>query len=111
MDVKHAIELQIEGAITQHRLLAGNDPLNSLNADDWARPILVDLSRANVIDSSGINWLLIAQRRARESGGQLVLHSLSQIVVNVIQVLRMNQVFTIADSKDVARKIAAGVEA
>jgi anti-anti-sigma factor len=61
-----------------------------------------------VLDSSGIGWLLTCQKRFREAGGELVLHSLSPISRNVIRVLNMHSVFKMAGSGDEALRMLQG---
>jgi len=61
--------------------------------------MVVDLSEVASLDSSGVNWLLVSQKRSSEHGGKLVLHSLSPIANNVLKVLNLHAVFQIAGSE------------
>jgi anti-anti-sigma factor len=102
-------EAQLSGPINQAQMVVNHEPLGAaLGPNAYARTVLLDMSGAEMIDSSGVNWLLIVHRRMRENGGRLVLHSLPPLVGNVFRVLRMNQVFEIATSHDEARRQVAG---
>jgi anti-anti-sigma factor len=59
-------------------------------------------------DSSGVNWLLVAQKRIHEQGGKLVLHSLSPIANNVLKVLNLHSVFQVAESEAAALRMLGG---
>ena len=61
-------------------------------------PILVDLSNVNYIDSSGVASLVETLQTMRKSGGQLVLVSVSEAALRVLQLARLDKVFTICDS-------------
>ncbi len=69
----------------------------TLGNEAFQQNVLFDMSEVEAIDSSGINWLLTCQKKMRESGGHLVLHSLSPIAKNVIRVLNLQTVFALAD--------------
>lgn len=105
----HWAEAQVSGPINQAQMAINGEPLaTALGTNPYARSVLLDMSGAEMIDSSGVNWLLTVHRRMRENGGRLVLHSLPPIVDNVLKVLRMNQVFEIALNVDEARRLVAG---
>lgn len=70
---------------------------NALGDDAYSQRLLFDMSEVEAIDSSGVNWLLGCQKKMRESGGRLVLHSLSPIARNVIRVLNLHTVFALAE--------------
>jgi anti-anti-sigma factor len=90
--------LRIEGRVSQRDVAAQTEPFVHLLGDDvFHKTILLDMSEVAVLDSSGVNWLLICQKKMGESGGRLVLHSLSPIAMNVIKVLNLQTVFTMAD--------------
>lgn len=60
------------------------------------RPVAVDLSRVEYIDSSGIAGLVEAYQMARKSGTLFVLVAISDPVRRVLQLARLDRVFTIA---------------
>ena len=93
-------KVQIEGRVSQRDLISDAEPLvEALGDDAFGQTILLDMSEVAALDSSGVNWLLICQRKMRESGGALILHSLSPIAMNVIKVLNLQSVFKLAEDE------------
>jgi anti-sigma B factor antagonist len=60
------------------------------------RDVVVSLEKVNYIDSSGVASLVEALQTAKQKNCQLVLASLSLKVERVLQVARLDKVFTIA---------------
>ena len=63
-------------------------------------PVLVDLSRVDYIDSSGIASLVESLQTARKSGGNLFIVSASEAALKVIELARLDKVFTICNTID-----------
>jgi len=63
-------------------------------------PVLVDLSKVNYIDSSGIASLVESLQTARKGGGNLLLVSVSEAALRVLELARLDKVFTICGSID-----------
>ena len=79
---------------------------DALGVDCYRRTVLMDLSRLQVIDSSGLAWLIRQQRRMRRQGGQLILHSPSLTVSRILSRLNLKLLFLIAGDRESARKLA-----
>ena len=62
------------------------------------RPIMVDLSEVGYIDSSGVASLVESFQAARKSGQDLVLVSISDGAKRVLELARLDKVFTICDT-------------
>jgi len=62
------------------------------------RSILVDLSQVGYIDSSGVASLVESFQAARKAGNELVLVSVSDGAKRVLQLARLDKVFTICDT-------------
>jgi anti-anti-sigma factor len=93
------IRLQVDGQITQRDLTPGGDPLaDLLGPDVYTRQVLIDLSKSPMVDSSGIGWLIGANKRFKERGGRLVVHSFSPLIANTLKLLKMDKVLTLAPS-------------
>ncbi len=79
-------------------LLAGNNEKN----------ILLDLSKCNYCDSSGLSAILVANRLCKNSDGVFVLAGLQPAVERLISVSQLDTVITIAptaeDGIEVMRK-------
>ena len=60
------------------------------------KKVVVDLSGGSYIDSSGIASLVEAFQTARKNGGGFTLASVSESALRVLQLARLDKVFTIA---------------
>ena len=60
--------------------------------------LVVDMSGVEFCDSTGMNVLLAAHRRAREHGGDLELAAPRPAVRRILQVTGLETVFTVLDS-------------
>ena len=63
-------------------------------------PILVDLSQVGYIDSSGVASLVESFQAARKAGQDLILVSVSDGAKRVLELARLDKVFTICDTLD-----------
>lgn len=103
-----SVLLRVEGRVSQ-RDVEINDPfVDSLGENAYTRQLVVDLSEVASLDSSGVNWLLVSQKRMQEQGGKLVLHSLSPIANNVLKVLNLHTVFQVAENEADAIRLLGG---
>ena len=98
--------LTLSGEVTQRQLRKFNDPLAAEGREAYGRKILCDMSGTTLLDAAGVSWILVNHKRCREQGGRFVLHSIPQLVMNVLLVLRLNLVFDIADNESAALKLA-----
>jgi len=62
------------------------------------KPVLIDLSKVNYIDSSGVASLVESFQSARKLGLNLVLVSVSEGAIRVLQLARLDKVFVICDT-------------
>ena len=86
--------------MSQRDLISDEEPLiEALGSNALAQKVLLDMSEVAALDSSGVNWLLICQRKMREAGGVLVLYAMSPIAKNVIKVLNLQSVLKLADDE------------
>jgi anti-sigma B factor antagonist len=60
--------------------------------------IVVDMSGVEFCDSTGMNVLLAAHRRAREQGGDLELAAPPPAIRKILQVTGLESVFTVLDN-------------
>jgi anti-sigma B factor antagonist len=68
-------------------VLSGDEPVQ----------VVVDMSGIEFCDSTGMNVLLAAHRRAREQGGDLELAAPRPAIRKVLQVTGLESVFTVLD--------------
>ena len=101
------ISLAITGQVVQRNISPFSDPVDEVvEGDTYGQQVLLDMSGVEMFDSSGVSWLLRCHKRFRESGGALVVHSLSPTVSDVIRLLKIDQVLSVAaDPTEGARLI------
>lgn len=101
--------MSLSGRISQTSSGAKFDQLSQLLGEsNYNQNILMSLKDTDYIDSSGIGWLLATDKKIREAGGRLVLHSLPIEVQHVFGLMKLNRVFEIAKDKQQACSLAAG---
>lgn len=71
--------------------------LDSVLAGEGPAQIVVDMSGVEFCDSTGMNVLLGAHRRAREQGGDLELAAPRPTIRKILQVTGLETVFTVLD--------------
>jgi len=70
-----------------------------LNAEG-VKNIIFDTSRVRFVDSSGLSSILIANRLCKNSGGNLVLCSVSDNVHKLIKISQLDSILTIIPCKE-----------
>ena len=91
------LRLRAKGCVKQSAAMAELEPLGVLLGEGgYGRNVLLDLSEADFVDSSGLSWLLVCHKRFRQAGGKVVLHSVPVVVMQVLDVLSLDQAFDIA---------------
>ena len=97
------------GKITQNALTATQDALGDLLGEGgYGRRVALSLADATFIDSSGLGWLLQRNKLFREAGGCLVIHSVPPVILEVIQVMRLDQALKIVDDEAAAASLFSG---
>lgn len=101
------IHLGVDGKITSEDFTDSNaNPIDSVIGAGWAaNRVLMDLSRVNYIDSSGIGWLLRLQKGFREGGGAVALYGITPTVMQMFSLLKLGGVFKIAETEAAARDL------
>ncbi len=64
--------------------------------------LIIDCGGAQFIDSTGLGLLMRMQKRCRQSGKHLVLSTVSPAVLKLLQMTRLNSIFTQAASREEA---------
>ena len=105
IDKSGVIKVAAEGEITVRDFAdAGKNPLEAILGTNWAtNNVMLSMDKIAFIDSSAIGWLIDCQRKFKEKGGKLVLHSPTPRVRDVIELLKMRQVLNIQDTETDAR--------
>ena len=63
--------------------------------DDGVKTVVLDLASMEFVDSTGLDVLVGAQKRLRQRGGELVLRSPRPAAQKVLEITRLDTVFTI----------------
>jgi anti-anti-sigma regulatory factor len=101
------LRIRCEGHLTSAHLRGGADPLeNLLGSHVYGRRVLLDLELARSIDSSGICWLLHANKRSRKAGGRLVLYRVPPLIGDMLSVLRLSGLLLLTDDEESACAVA-----
>jgi ABC-type transporter Mla MlaB component len=96
--------VRCSGPITLRGLPSGSEPLSALLGPNcFSHKILLDLSGALSIDTSGVVWLSRIRNAFQDRGGALVLHGIPPIVLDMLHVLRVTSLFSIVDTDAEAR--------
>ena len=64
--------------------------------------VIVDLSEVSYIDSSGVASLVETLQAAKKQGGQFALAAVSEPTRRVLELARLDKVFTLYDSMELA---------
>lgn len=102
------VSVNVEGRIVHGEIDTSNDPVKALGPDVYRKKLQFNLALVDFVDSAGISWLLICHKRIREAGGAMVIHSITPMVRQVLAVLRLDQVFQLADDAAAAKVLLAG---
>ena len=93
--------LPLEGDIDLHVSPAVTESLNAMIKKKPKR-IVIDLSRANYIDSAGIAVLILAMQQVEAYGGTFFLSGLQETLRSIFETSRLERVFRIFPNVDVA---------
>jgi anti-anti-sigma factor len=105
---RHFVRIEAVGEITAPDLhgAAGTaaDPLAGLLGADWARnKVVLNLGQVPFLDSSAIGWLITCHREFKRCGGLLVVHSIQPGVRQILDLLKVGKVLTLAKDEAGAR--------
>jgi anti-anti-sigma factor len=101
------IRVRCEGHLTSPHLVRDGDPLeNLLGSHVYGRSVLLDLEAVKGIDTSGICWLLNANKRSQKAGGKLVLCRVPPLVGDMLRVLRLSDQLLLTDDEGATGPLA-----
>ena len=93
--------LQLEGDIDLHVSPAVTESLNAMIKKKPER-IVIDLSRATYIDSSGVAALILAMQEVEAYGGKFFLSGLQETLRSIFEISRLDRTFRIFPDVDAA---------
>ncbi|MFA8017709.1 STAS domain-containing protein [Bremerella cremea] len=101
------VHIAVSGRVSQDGMSRDQEPIATLlGPEAYTLTVLLDLGGTEVIDSSGIGWLLTCHKRFAENGGRMVCYSAPPAVANVFKLMRMDLVFDSAANAAEAEKLA-----
>ncbi|MGH3314306.1 MAG: STAS domain-containing protein [Streptomyces sp.] len=90
-----------EGELDHHTADLLSEPLEQSVTDGYSR-LVVDCSRLEFCDSTGLNVLLGARLKAEAAGGAVHLAGMLPVVARVFEITGAGAVFTVHDDLDAA---------
>ena len=91
----------LEGDIDLHVSPAVTESLNAMIKKKPER-IVIDLSRATYIDSSGMAMLILAMQEVEAYGGKFFLSGLQETLRSIFEISRLDRTFRIFPNVDAA---------
>ena len=98
---QHPNILPLEGEIDLHVSPALTQSLNAMTEEKPER-IVIDLSDATYIDSSGLAALILAMQKVEAYGGRFFLAGVHETMRSIFETSRLHQVFQILPDVDAA---------
>jgi anti-anti-sigma factor len=97
------IRVRCDGDLTLRGQGSGGDPLEALlGPRSFGHKVVVNLEKAQSIDTSGVSWLMGLQERFRKSNGRLVFYGISPRVTQTLDFLRLMPLLTTAPTEAAA---------
>ena len=93
--------LRLRGEIDLHVSPALTESLNAMTKKKPER-IVIDLSGATYIDSSGLAALILAMQRVEAYGGRFFLTGVQETMRSIFETSRLDQIFQIFPDVDAA---------
>ena len=97
------MQLSISGRLEALSADEAEKDFNSV-IDDGHENLLVDLARLDYISSAGLRVLLVVAKRIQQSGGKVVLCTLSANVKEVFEISGFSSIFSIFPTNEEAIK-------
>jgi anti-anti-sigma factor len=104
------VKLLAQGQIVQCSKSLSDLMEEVLGPTGFAGPVLLSLADATFLDSAGVGWLLKCNKRFRDAGGSLVIHSIPPVVLDIMNVMRLSQVLKLCEDEESALATIQGVK-
>lgn len=104
------VRIGAEGAISGGDFGRGlANPLENLLGANWAsQRVLLSLDQTHYIDSAAIGWLISCQREFKSQGGSFVVHSVRPGVRQMLDLLKIGRIVSLADNEQSGRAVLLG---
>ncbi|HUT90154.1 MAG TPA: STAS domain-containing protein [Thermoguttaceae bacterium] len=108
-DEGDVLRVEIAGPIVRSDVPPDSEPLDTLlGPGGYARRVLISLAGITLIDSICLAWLLVVHKRFREAGGTMVVHSIRPPVMEILALIRFEQVLYLAEDETAALAVLRG---
>jgi anti-anti-sigma factor len=89
----------------------GDNPLEELLGPDcFQNKILLDLEQTNYIDTAAVSWLIHCHKECQNAGGRFIIHSVPPMVLQMLELLRMNEILNMVGDQAQALAMAQGAQ-
>ena len=97
------LRVACQGVVSVRGLPRGSEPLlELLGPHCYRQKVILNLERADGVDTSGLMWLVNAANRFNPAGGRLVVYGFSPLFRNMLEVLGLTAMIHLASSEAVA---------
>jgi hypothetical protein len=101
------LRVRCEGVLTLRGQEGPADPLGALLGPHCAsHKVLLNLERAQGIETSGISWLMRTNDRFSQARGTLVLYAVPPVVGDILDFLRLTPLLHVAPGEAAALEMA-----
>jgi anti-anti-sigma regulatory factor len=97
------VRVELVGPLVRSDVPPDSEPLERLlGPEGYARRVLLSLADITLIDSLCLAWLLVLHKRFREAGGKIVVHSIGPAVMEILALIRFEQVLYVGEDETAA---------
>jgi anti-anti-sigma factor len=108
-DLGEVVRLSAKGQIVESTP-PFSDPVGEvLGPAGYDRKVLLNMAEVRFFDSMGLGWLLKCNKRFREAGGTLVIHSIPPVALDMMKVMGLSQVLKLSDDEASALATIQGI--
>lgn len=103
------LHVEMSGKLNMAALADQQEALSELLQDHgYSRTVLLDMARADVVDSAGMSWLVVQHKRFCDAGGKFAVHSVPFTIMETLKVMRLDQVLHVAPNASEALQMVQG---
>ena len=85
---------------------ADNNPMQNLLGQTWFNNrVVLDMQKCEYMDSCAIGWLMACHKGFRDNGGKMVLHSVQPRVKQLLDLLRIGTIISLASDEPSAKAL------
>ena len=84
--------LMADGGINRENAQQFTDDVEKMVRNGFSK-LIIDCSKLDYISSTGLGTLLVLQRRMKQAGGDVKLCSVKGLVVQALQIIRLDRMF------------------